>query len=68
METENKTAEYVGISGIVTNGTDAKLAANRPFARSLLFTFTTRILFVFPFMFEFGNPSKILNNKSSNLQ
>lgn len=65
METENKTVEYVcirrsAISGIVaTNGTDAKLAANRPFVRSLLFTFTTRMLFVFPFMFKFGNLSDI---------
>ena len=32
---------------------------NRPFARWRHFTTTTRILFVFPFTFKFGNPSEV---------
>ena len=34
-------------------------ACNRPFARWRHFTTTTRILFVFPFGFSFGNPSEV---------
>ena len=33
--------------------------ANRPFARWRHFTTTTRILFVFPFVFKFGIPSEV---------
>ena len=32
---------------------------NRPFARWHHFTTTTKILFVFPFIFKFGNPSEL---------
>ena len=35
------------------------LSLNRPFARWRYFTTTTRILFVFPFIFKFGNPSEV---------
>ena len=41
--------------------------ANRPFARWRHFTTTTRILFGFLFIFKFGNPCEVLNNKSPNL-
>ena len=34
-------------------------ASNRPFARWRHFTTTTRILFVFPFIFKFCNPSEV---------
>ena len=33
--------------------------SNRPFARWRYFTTTPRILFVFLFIFKFGNPSEI---------
>ena len=36
---------------------------NRPFARWRHFFTTTRILFVFLFIFKFGNPSEILMTK-----
>ena len=32
---------------------------NRPFAQWRHFTTTTRILFVFPFTFKFGNPNEV---------
>ena len=32
---------------------------SRPFARWRHFNTTTRILFVFPFIFKFGNPSEV---------
>ena len=35
------------------------LATYRPFPRWRHFTTTTRILFVFPFIFKFGNPSEV---------
>ena len=35
------------------------IAMNRPFARWRHFTTTTRILFVFLFIFKFGIPSEI---------
>ena len=34
-------------------------STNRPFARRRQFTTTTRTLFVFPFIFNFGNPSEV---------
>ena len=42
---------------------------NRPFACWRHFTTTTTMLFVFPFIFKFGNPSQlyICNHKSPNL-
>ena len=40
---------------------------NRPFARWRHFTTTTRILFVFPFMFKFDKSQRGLKNKNPNL-
>ena len=40
---------------------------NKPFARWRHFTTTTGILFVFPLIFKFGSPNKVLNTKSPNL-
>ena len=37
---------------------------NRPFARWRYFTTTTRLLFVFPFIFKFGNPSEFSMTKA----
>ena len=37
---------------------------NRPFARWRHFTTTTRILFVFRFIFKFGNPSEVWITKA----
>ena len=37
---------------------------NRPFAQWRHFTTSTRILFVFPFTFKFGNPSANLHKKA----
>ena len=41
-----------------------KQIANRPFARWRHFTTTTRILFVFPFIFKFFNPSEVWITKA----
>ena len=37
---------------------------NAPFARWRHFTTTTRILYVFPFIFKFGNPSEVYKTKA----
>ena len=37
---------------------------NAPFARCRHFTTTTRILYVFPFIFKFGNPSEVYKTKA----
>ena len=37
---------------------------NAPFVRWRHFTTTTRILYVFPFIFKFGNPSEVYKTKA----